>query len=147
MNYEVRLMQVSARPTAVVEATTTWQRLPSVWKELLDEVWACVRAGGIQSGCRNVMLYLDDVPNAEVGVQLSQPSPLTGRLVASTLPAGRVATTVHRGSYAELGLAHRAVLDWCAAQGEQVSGTRWEVYGPHRNDVAELWTEVCWLLA
>ena len=34
------------------------------------------------------MLYLDSVPNVEVGVLLGQPCPLTGRVVASALPAG-----------------------------------------------------------
>jgi effector-binding domain-containing protein len=144
---EVRLMDVVARPTAVVGTATTWQQFPIVWKELLDEVWACLRAGGINSGCPNVMLYLDDVPNVEVGVQVSEPCPLTGRVVAPTLPAGRVATTVHRGSYAGSHSAHRAVLDWSAANGERVSGTRREVYGPHNDDIAQIWTEIYWLLA
>ena len=109
--YDVSEAVVAGRPTAVVPATTTWQKFPALWSELLDEVWACLRAGGIHRGCRNVMLYLDDVPNVEIGVLLDQPCPLTGRVVASTLPAGNVATTVHHGSYAELGLAHQAVLD------------------------------------
>jgi hypothetical protein len=68
-------MDVVARPTAVVGTATTWQQFPIVWKELLDEVWACL-------------------------------------------------------------------LD-----GERVSGTRWEVYGPHNDDIAQIWTEIYWLLA
>src|SRR5581483_3510053 len=117
MSHQVTLMDVEARPTAVVPAATTWQEFPMLWKELLDEVWACLRAGGITRGCRNVMLYLDDVPHVEIGVELLVPCPLTGRVVASTLPAGQVAMTVHRGPYAGLAAAHRAVLDQCAAEG------------------------------
>jgi effector-binding domain-containing protein len=147
MSHQVALADVAARPTMVVAATTTWQEFPRVWKELLDEVWVCLRAGGVNRGCRNVMLYRDDVPHVEVGVELGQPCPLTGRVVASTLPAGPVAMTVHNGPYAGLGSAHQAVLDWCAAQGRQPSGPRWEVYGPHRDDPAELWTEVYYLLS
>jgi effector-binding domain-containing protein len=49
------------------------------------------------------MLYLDDTSRVEVGVELLRPCPLTGRVVSSSLPAGRVAKTVHYGSYAELG--------------------------------------------
>ena len=118
-----------------------------MWRELLDEVWACLRAGGIDGGCRNVMLYRDDVPHVEVGVELTRPGPLTGRVVASALPAGPVATTVHYGPYAGLAAAHQAVHEWCAAQGRALTRTRWEVYGPHRDDPAEVWTEVYWLLA
>jgi effector-binding domain-containing protein len=93
------------------------------------------------------MLYWDDAPHVEVGVELGVPCQLTGRVIASALPAGQVAMTVHRGSYAGLGAAHRAVLDWCAAQGRQTAGPRWEVYGPHSEDPAEVWTEIYYLLA
>ena len=147
MTYQVTVKDVQPRPTAVVPATTTWEAFPTLWRQLLDEVWACLRASGIDRGCRNVMLYRDDVPNVEVGVELGQPCPLTGRVVASSLPAGRVAMTVHRGPYAGLDAAHRAVLDWCAEHGHRPLGTRWEVYGPHRDDPSEVWTEVYWLLS
>jgi effector-binding domain-containing protein len=146
MGYEVTRLDAVARPTAVVAATTTWPEFPALWSTLLDEVWACLRAGGIERGCRNVMLYLDDVPRVEVGVELLQPCPLTGRVVASDLPAGPVAMTVHRGPYGGLASAHQAVSDWCAANGRRPAGPRWEVYGPHHDDPAEVWTEVYWLL-
>jgi effector-binding domain-containing protein len=131
----------------VVAARTTWQEFPTLWMGLLDQVWTCLRAGGVSGGCRNVMLYWDDVPRVEVGVELSQPCPLTGRVVSSALPAGQVAMTVHRGPYPQLAEAHRAVLDWCAAHGRRPAGPRWEVYGPHHDDPAQVWTEVYHLLS
>ena len=152
MSHEVTVTRVAARPTAVVAATTTWAEYPALWPVLSGEVWACLRAGGIQRGCPNVMLYLDaltpanDRPNVEVGVLLDQPCPLTGWVVASALPGGEVATTVHYGPYEGIGDAHQAVRDWCTAQGRQPAGPRWEIYGPHRDDPAELWTEITWLL-
>ena len=147
MLHEVTVMDVAARPTAVIAATTTWQEFPALWMELLDEVWACLRAAGVDGGCRNVMLYHDDVPHVEVGVELHQPCPLTGRVVASDLPAGRAAMTVHRGSYAGLASAHQAVRDWCTTHVQTVAGPRWEVYGPHHDDPAQVWTEVYYLLS
>ncbi len=146
MSYQVTVTDVVARPTAVVPATTTWQEFPTLWGKLLDEVWTCLHADKVHRGCRNVMLYWDDVPHVEVGVELRESCPLTGRVVASALPAGQVAMTVHRGPYADLAAAHRAVLDWCAAQGRRPVGPRWEVYGPHNDDPAEVWTEVYYLL-
>jgi effector-binding domain-containing protein len=146
VRYQVTETDIAARPTAVVAATTTWQEFPTLWRDLLDEVWTCLRAGGVDRGCRNVMLYWDDTPRVEVGVELRVPCPLTGRVVASSLPAGQVAMTVHRGPYAGLAAAHRAVLDWCAAEGWGPAGPRWEVYGPDRDDPAEVWTEVYYLL-
>jgi len=81
MQHEVSVAEEAGRPTAVVAAATTWPEFPTVWKGLLDEVWECLRAGGIHRGCPNVMLYLDDVPHVEVGVLLDRPCPLTGRVV------------------------------------------------------------------
>jgi effector-binding domain-containing protein len=147
VDHDVGIVEVGARPTAVVAASTTWPQFPALWPGLLDEVWACLRAGGIERGCPNAMLYLDDVPHVEVGVELTRPCPLTGRVVASSLPAGEVATTSHRGPYAGLASAHRAVLEWSAAHGRVPAGPRWEVYGPHREDPAELTVEVCHLLS
>ena len=97
------LVDAEPRPTAVVAAETTWQEFPALWGQLLGEVWDCLHAGGIYRGCRNIMVYLNDVPNVEVGVLLDQPCPLTGRVVASALPAGTVATTVHRGPFGDVG--------------------------------------------
>jgi effector-binding domain-containing protein len=149
VRYEVIAKDVAARPTAVVAATTTWQEYPALWKKLLDEVWECLRASGIQRGCRNVMLYRDHAPHVdvEVGVELTQPCELTGRVAASVLPAGTTVMTTHRGPYAGLGAAHQAVAEWCAAHGREPTGTRWEVYGPHHDDPAQVWTEVWWLVS
>jgi effector-binding domain-containing protein len=147
MDYEVRLVDVESRPTAVVAAETTWPDFPGVWGQLLGEVWDCLRAGGINRGCRNIMLYRDSVPNVEVGVLLGQPCPLTGRVVASALPAGTAAMAVHRGPFGDVGAAHDAVQGWCAAHAHRLSSTRWEIYGPHNDDPAQLWTEVYWLLS
>ncbi len=147
MSYQVTVTDVVARPTAIVAAQTTWLEFPTLWRELLDEVWACLRAGGITRGCRNVMLYRDDIPHVEVGVELLQPCQLTGRVVASSLPAGHVAMTTHRGTYAGLGAAHDAVIAHCIDHGYRLAGPRWEVYGPHSDEPADVWTEVYWLLA
>jgi effector-binding domain-containing protein len=147
MDYEVSVVAAESRPTAVVAAVTTWPEFPALWGQFLGEVWDCLRAGGIDRGCRNIMLYLDGSPSVEVGVLLDRPCPLTGRVMASALPAGTAAMTVHRGSFGDLAAAHEAVIGWCAAHGHRTSGIRWEIYGPHHEDPAEQWTEVYWLLS
>jgi len=120
---------------------------------MLDEVYAVVkpagadRAGRGEDRWQNVMLYKDDVPNVEVGVLASGPFSDTGNVTSSALPAGVTAATTHRGPYAELDLAHRAVRDWCAAHGRQLAGPRWEIYGHWREDPRELETEVYYLLS
>jgi effector-binding domain-containing protein len=156
VDYEVTVTQVEPQPTAVVAATTTGREFPSLWKQLLDEVWGCLRAGGVTRGCRNVMLYRDgepavgapavDVLDVEVGVLLTQACPLTGNVVASALPGGTVAKTVHRGHFGDLRSAYEALATWRTTHGHPSTGTRWEIYGPHNDDPAQQWTEVYWLL-
>src|SRR3954469_19349556 len=99
---EVTERFAESRRTAVIAETTTWAAFPALWPELLDEVWRTVRANGLEAG-RNVMLYRDDLPSVEVGVEIGAAFEPLGRVVCSELPAGRVATATHRGPYAELG--------------------------------------------
>ena len=144
---EVVVRTVDASPTAVVARATTWEEFPRVWGTLLDEVYEFVRSGGTTQTGHNVMLYRSDLPDVEVGVQVDGPFAPSGRVVPSELPAGRVATAVHRGSYHELGTTHAAVRDWCAANGVVLTSTRWEIYRDWCEDPSELETEVNYLLA
>jgi effector-binding domain-containing protein len=145
--YDVKLARVAARPTAVVAVTTTWEEYPTLWRGLLDEVYAFVRGGGATIDGHNVMLYLDDVANVEVGIQVTGTFTPAGRVVPSVLPAGPVAMAVHRGPYHGLDGAHRAVRHWCRSHGHQTTGVRWEIYGDWDEDPSRLETEIYYLLA
>ena len=134
----------------MIAARTTWEAFPQLWPQLLDEVWRVVRAAPDAEPGRNVMLYRDVVPNVEVGVELAGAFAGDGRVVPSELPAGEAAVTVARGapSAQGIGAAHEAVVAWCQANGREVTGVRWEVYGHwlEDQDPAAYETEVFWLL-
>lgn len=131
MAVEVRLTTVDPTPTAVVVATTTWTEFPSLWGPMLDKVWAFLREApqGVGTYGRNVMLYKDDTPDVEVGVQVSGPFVPAGAVKPSQLPGGLVATATHRGPMGRIGDTHDAVVAWCASNGHRLSRVRWEVYG------------------
>ena len=74
MDYVVSQQTVAERPTAVIAAETTWEAFPSLWRQLLDEIWEVVRSNDAIVPGRNVMLYKDDVPNVEIGVGSRSPS-------------------------------------------------------------------------
>lgn len=135
-------------PTAVVACSTTWEEFPALWKGLLDQVWAFLAHSNLRTDGHNIMLYQDvgTTLQVEVGVQVVRAFEPAGAVVPSRLPGGRAAMTTHRGSYEGLGQAHRAVLDHCASQGLQLSGTRWEIYGDWHEDPLQMETEVYWLL-
>ena len=132
MTVDVSVMAAEPTPTAVVAAATTWAQFPNAWPPMLDEVWAFIRGAapaGLYTGGHNVMLYKDDVPNIEIGVQVSGSFEAVGNVVASRLPGGLAATATHVGPIAEIGETRRAATTWIEANGYRLAGPRWEIYG------------------
>ncbi len=148
----VRFEKVDPRLTAVVAETTTWTEFPSLWARLLDEVYGFVRGrtdlatGSGGELWQNVMLYKDRTPDVEIGVLVIASFEPRGRVIASSLPGGEVATATHRGDYARLGVTHNAVRERVAARGRALAGPCWEIYGHGRASPSEQETEVFWLL-
>jgi effector-binding domain-containing protein len=144
---DVVFLTAPARPTAVLAAHTTWAEYPRVWGPLLDRVHAGVtwHGAGMHKG-RNVMLYLDDDPHVEVGVELDQPVDVDPSLLRSQLPAGPVAMCVHRGGYATLSDAYEAINAACQEQGREKLGPHWEIYG-HPDAADHVDVEIWYLLA
>ena len=152
MAADVRFITVEARPTAVVAETTTWAEFPRLWGHLLEKVYRFVRprpelaTGDGDELWQNVMLYKDQRPDVEVGVLVSGPFQAEGSVIPSALPAGEVATAIHRGDYAKLGVTHNAVREYAAAHGRELAGPCWEVYGHAPSDPNDAETAVFWLL-
>ena len=149
MAVEVTVRTVDPTPTAVVAAATTWAAFPKAWGPMLDEVWRFLRDAappGPHEQGHNVMLYKDDVPNVEVGVQVSGPFEPVGRVVPGWLPGGLVATATHTGPIAEIGATHDAVCAWSEANGYQLAGPRWEIYGDPNPSTGDFDVDVFWSL-
>ena len=149
MTADVTVANVEPSPTAVVAVATTWAQFPKVWRPMLDEVWAFLRGGapaGLYKQGHNVMLYKDDVPNVEIGVQVNGPFEPVGNVVASTLPGGLAATATHTGPIAAIGETHAAVVAWSKANGHTVTGTRWEIYGDPDPSTGQIDVTVSWSL-
>jgi effector-binding domain-containing protein len=151
MTVEVTAKNVEPTPTAVVAAATTWAEFPAAWGPMLNQVWGFLRGGtapeGLYQQGHNVMLYQDDVPNVEVGVQVTGPFDPAGQVVASTLPGGLVATATHAGPMAKIGDTHQAVREWSTANGYQLAGPRWEIYGDPDPATGGFTVDVFWSLA
>ncbi len=151
----VSLVDVTPRRTAVVADTVAWEDFPSVWRPMLDEVYAFVRqcpefAAALEGTpgphWTNVMLYRSGSPNVEVGVLAPSPFAPHGRVVESVLPGGRAATATHQGDPGAIGETHDRVKEYLRANGLEPTGTLWEVYG-HPDDGGSFATEVFHLLA
>jgi effector-binding domain-containing protein len=149
MTVEATVKTVEPTPTAVVVASTTWAEFPKTWGPMLDAVWSFLRGAAAQELYKqghNIMLYKDDVPNVEVGVQVSGSFDPVGRVVPSTLPGGLVATATHTGPISEIGDTHDAVCVWGKANGYRLAGSRWEIYGDPDPSTGDFDVDVFWSL-
>lgn len=79
-------------------------------------------------------------------MEIDQQATFDPPIIGSMLPAGRVATTVHRGTYDLLGESHDRLASWAREQGLELAGPRWEIYGHWHEDPRQLETEVTYLL-
>jgi effector-binding domain-containing protein len=149
--YAVSLSHAAPRTIAAVHARLPTRDVPRAFSRYLDQVYAAARTGSVQLDGQNVFLYRDvqDQPgqsDVAFGVGVKAPFEPIANVQPTIVPGGTVATTTHRGSYAQLGAAHGAVIEWCRTHGHGVAGSRWEVYGHWVEDEAELRTDVHYLL-
>jgi len=151
MAYDIRVEDIPThRPLAVVRRQARRDELSRVIPQACGLVWKVLREQQIQGAGRHVAVYWDGPKNLEVGVEMAAPFTGHGEVVGSTLPAGRVASTIHLGPYQHLGQAHEAVINWCAAHGYVPAGPFWEIYGhwleEWNHDPSKIRTDVCYLL-
>jgi effector-binding domain-containing protein len=149
MTVDVTVKTVGPIPTAVVVAATTWPEFPTMWGPMLDKVWSFLRGDAPEDLYRqghNIMLYKDDVPNVEVGVQVSGSFDPTGHVVPSALPGGLVATATHTGPIVKIGDTHQAVCEWSKVNRYRLTGVRWEIYGDPDPSSGDFDVQVFWSL-
>src|ERR1700724_1056324 len=71
MAHRVTIERTTECPTAVVKANTDWREFPTLWRTLLDDVWAFLRATpGLRAGGHNVMMYRGGLPKDEVASEV-----------------------------------------------------------------------------
>jgi effector-binding domain-containing protein len=156
--YDITTERIDAQPIAVVKTEAHSQNIGGQIGRLLPVVEKRLKAPpGAERG-RPLVLYFDDEqgrsffepPGLRVHIGFEVSSPLTEEteaVSASSLPAGRVATTLHVGPYWELFHAHEAIRKWCRDEGLTITGVNWERYGDHEGDPEKLRTEVFYALS
>ena len=150
MAHSVVLQHVDSIPLAVIRRRVSRGELSRVVPESCGLVWNVVREQRAKAG-RHVAIYWDGTIRLEVGVELQGPFMEQGAVVRSATPGGAVAWTTHLGPYGGLGAAHQAIRDWCGANGHQLAGPNWEIYGhwlpAWNSDPSEIRTDVFYQLA
>ncbi len=150
MPYSVRLEQFPGTPLAIVRRRAALPELPKIIPEACGTVWKILRTLGIQNAGRLVAVYLDNVCNLEIGVELQSPIAPTGEILPGALPIGDVAVTTHFGPYHLLGAAHDAIHQWCRQNSREPIRPCWETYAHWQDtwntDPAQIRTDVYYLL-
>jgi effector-binding domain-containing protein len=139
------LVDVSARPLAVVRVTTRLVDWPREFRGPLDTVYAAVHAGRVTQRGQNVMVYYprtDGRMDIACGVETPARFEAVGEVVYAETPSGPAATTVHVGRYDRLRATHEALDVWCRANGHRLAGPCWEIYGDWHQDETRLRTEL-----
>jgi len=128
MAYAVSLQDMPSIPVAVIRRRVAQSELSKVVPECCGLVWNELRAQGVRGG-RHVAIYWNGEITVEIGAEVGGPFTETESVVRSATPSGKVAFVTHIGPYHRLGGAHDAVQEWCAANGHQLAGPSWEIYG------------------
>ncbi|MES3020735.1 MAG: GyrI-like domain-containing protein [Pseudomonadota bacterium] len=132
------------RQTAVIHLTIPRSEIQTHMGPAINEVIAAVVAQGIGPAgpvfSHHFRMH-DGIFDFEVGVPVSAPVAPNGRVVASSLPAARVARTVLHGGYEGLPDGWGQFMQWIDAQGLEKAEDLWEVYvdGPHSDPDPATW--------
>jgi effector-binding domain-containing protein len=147
---QVHVGPVVPIPLAVVRRRVRRAELGKAVQQGCGIVWDFVRAQQLTAG-RNVAVYLSDAIDLEVGVELPGEFLAQGEIVRSSTPSGHAASATHFGPYQELGVAHRAIHDWCRDNGYKLTGPNWEIYGHWQaewnTDASKIRTDVFYQVA
>ena len=132
----------------MAKGRASFDDLPKEIQRLIDVVYEGLKKAGVTGTGKNIVLYDEhsDEMEIEAGVEVSESIQAVDSVVPSVLPSGRLAKTLHKGSYADLHKAHQAIKDWCEDNGRQLAGPNWEIYGHWSDDESKLETEVYYLL-
>jgi effector-binding domain-containing protein len=128
--YQIRLHPLAARPTAVVRATVR----PGSVAHWLPKAHARVAAalagaGPCVVGAPFARFTLDGGRlDVEAGFPVSEAITDLGEVIASGLPGGPAAVTLHRGPHELLDAAYAELDTWLGRRGLVEAGPHWEVY-------------------
>ena len=152
MSYEIHLREIKPQSAASVRGHAAWADLGSFVSSAMMDVLAVAGSQGVRfAGPAYAMYHSADSTEAEVdlevGLPVAEAIEPAGRVVASLIPGGLVATTVHCGRYEDVAPAYRALGEWVQDHGHETAGPPREIYlvGPEQvQEQGALRTEIVW---
>ncbi|MBI5168171.1 MAG: GyrI-like domain-containing protein [Candidatus Eisenbacteria bacterium] len=141
---EPQILHTTAQPIAVVRLTVPRSEIREVMGPAIGEVRGVLAEQGVAPAgpwfTRHLRLD-PDVFDLEVGVPVWSTFDESGRVVASMLPAVKLARTIYQGPYEGLAEAWSEFEEWIAAEGHECGAGLWECYvaGPESGPDPAAW--------
>ena len=143
---DIQLKDVKKQPTLVVKKSVKRDEIGPSLAEIFPKVFAHLGKSGIQPKTAPLAKYKVDGDKFEMegGIVVPEGTKGEGALVASDLPAGKVAFAVHVGPYEKLPDTYEALKAWLKTKGLKPSDIGWEIYisDPGSTKPEEIKTEV-----
>ncbi|GAA2741757.1 GyrI-like domain-containing protein [Terrabacter aerolatus] len=150
---EIRTVETTEQPTAVVRSTVAMDELPAFFARAFATAAATIGQQGQAPAGPPFGLYRGmptTVVDVEAGFPVARPVEAAGEVVPSTLPGGSVVEAVHVGPYDTMGETYGQVERWMVDRQLVPGPVVWESYlsDPEREPDPTTWrTLVHWSLA
>ncbi len=126
-----QIVQTTTQAIAFIHLTVTLDEMQKVFGPAIGELFSALAAQGISPAGPVFAHHLrgpTDTFDFELGVAVSAPATVAGRVQPGQWPAMRVARTVHHGPYEGLPEAWGEFMDWIETQGHTPAPDLWECY-------------------
>jgi effector-binding domain-containing protein len=131
MRYDFRTREAEAQPTLSIRTRVDPEHAADRLTALLFEIQNVIEQRGLEPSGPPFVRYHDRESaewDVEVGLPVSKPIDVEGRVANNELPGGLQAYTVHEGPCETLQDAHDELYTWLHEDGHVPSGAPWEVY-------------------
>jgi effector-binding domain-containing protein len=139
-----QIAQTAAQPTAIIRITIPRDEIQHAMGQGYRELMDTIAAQGVAPAGPWYTHHLRMNPETfdfEIGVPVSAPISVAGRVTPGQLPAAMVAQTVYSGDYEGLGAAWAELDAWITAEGHTPGPDLWERYvaGPESSPDPVAW--------
>lgn len=136
----IELMEQKAQPILAIRTRTKLVELPELigtcYKQILDYL---EELGEEPAGVPFTAYYNLDMEDldVEMGFPVTKLLPPKGEIKSGEIPAGKVVSTMFKGSYAEMEEPYKVMAHWIAQSGYEPTGVAYEYYYNSPADVPE----------
>jgi AraC family transcriptional regulator len=148
MSYEITKKTIAETPFLYMKKQVKPDEIATALASMLVPVFQYATANGIPFAGPPTARYVSFGPGMvtiEAGLPVVGSVDGEGEIMIGSLVGGEVVSTIHKGPYDTLNLAHEAVQAWMIGNGEEASGAPWESYITDPGEVpdpAEWLTEI-----